>query len=169
MYQRKNEQLYTRESTARQLAPNQTTTKQPVKRKKKKRTINLFIKDIREGHSNHIMSYLILAAVVGGAIILLTLQANYTYARNQIESLSTQLATITHQNNIRETEIYTNLDMAQIEYIAVNQLDMAQPEPFQLVDVLIEPRSFMTHTGVDMPVQTSSFSFSRLWEILFGD
>jgi len=109
-----------------------------------------------------------LLAFFAALAVVLALNAQFEYNQVQLESARGQLAALHAANTAREGEITSELNMEEIERIAIEELGMIVPEEFQLVEISVQPRSFFAHVNVDETVADASFSFGRFWRTLFS-
>lgn len=168
---------YNKDSTAKQLSspsytnnllyipPNDFANKKNIQYKHIKQPQQTRIV-MSDKHRYHILNYTILLTFTAAVITIMALMAIYSTNMRQIESLNSELHALNNINATRQAEIYANLDIEHIEYIAKTYLNMAQPEDFQIVEIFVNPQSFFSHSEDLQIQQNNRFSFARLWELL---
>ena len=165
---------YSKGSSAYKVAPEQAPVRQtPVaspnlRPQRQGKTKPVVIKDIRERLIQHFFSLAFIFVVVGAGVILLSIDINTRAARNNIQNLRLESYAISHQNETMQVELALLINLQEIEYLAVNYLNMAAPQDFQIVTVDVPFSQIQNISYEPEPMLAQSFSFSRLWNMFFG-
>ena len=159
---------YTRESTARQLQPQEVYVPQrpPARRT---RPEPKFIVDVQAKIRHNFLGYVVIIAFFGSVIGVLALNARLNSGLVQLEASNAQLATLEASNAARRSQIYANLNstdqLNQIYIYATQQLGMGPPEDFQRISIQVARQPILPEIPQELPTQ-NSFSFSRFWDAL---
>ena len=167
---------YTRGSSAHQpvFIPEYTEPTEPKREAVRKPKRKVFRRpkvesDIQSSHRHFLPFYAVLLTFGLCSLTIIMLTVTYSSDRARIEELRESLYAINHQNAVRQMQIYASLDIEEVEYFAINTLNMAPPGEFQVVEINVTPQSFFTHREGDTTPRANSFSFNRLWNILGRD
>jgi len=158
---------YAPDSAARQVAPQPDLPPIRRRRLKRRKVKPEFAYDIQARHRQNFMSYVVVFAFFGCLALILALNAHAEHGRAQLEAARGQLAALQSANAARASEIYSNLNLSEIERVAIEELGMIPPEEFQIIDIRVSPQSFFAHADTEVPTQ-NGFSFARLRDVLFS-
>ena len=159
---------YAHDSTARQIADKQELTPRTrVSRKKNTKQKQEFVLDIQARHRQNLLSYAIVFVFFGCLAIVLSLNANLVYNKSHIEAARAELAALQEINAALTGEIYAQLDLDEIERIAIQELGFGVGEEFQFMEITVRPQSFFSHVSNDEPL-TGRLMLANFWNTLFS-
>jgi len=168
---------YSPDSSARQLQEQAVSLPRPAPRPSprpaprrggstKRRPV--FVEDVQARHRHNFLSYVLVLAFFGCAIVVLMTNARLTYNHANLETYRAQLVDLQATNAAMESAMIASLDFAEIERIAIYELGMAPAEEFQYFAINVQPRSFLSHSDVQEAPQNNSWTFDRFRNVILN-
>ena len=164
---------YSPDSSARQLQEHEQAMPMPVPRPAPRRRVSVkrkpvFVEDIQARHRHNFLSYVLVLAFFGCAIVVLMTNARFTYSHAALEASRAQLVDLQAANAAMEGAMIAALDFAEIERIAVYELGMAPAEEFQYFVINVQPRSFLSHSDAEDAAQAGGWTFDRFRNVILN-
>ncbi len=86
----------------------------------------------------------------------------------EINSNVAELKRIEETNSVLQTESIKNINLEKVEKIAMTKLNMQKPAPHQIVYINIPKQSYTVQYN-SVQKEEEGFSFSKIWNNLFGE
>ena len=104
----------------------------------------------------------VIAVVFAGCLLTMSTYASVAEKNLELSELRDELALAKSANVTLEAEMVEEVDLAQVEKIATEELGMAKPQAYQIKYIDVPQQSYTVQYDVDSQENTPSFQLSDI-------